>query len=71
MYEDVYAPGTSPNRPNHPGRYVFYLARNWNVSTIGSGNYLLQVEALGPRGVSAVATTELEVAGHIPAGESR
>jgi hypothetical protein len=66
MYDDVYAPGTTPNHPDHPGRYVFYLAHNWDVSTIPPGDYVLEVEALGPRGASTVATTELDVAGQVP-----
>jgi hypothetical protein len=61
FYDDVYAPGTVPNRPDRPGRYLFYLARDWNLTTLIPGNYLLEVQALGPRGVAAEATTELDI----------
>jgi hypothetical protein len=66
MYDDVYAPGTTPNHPDHPGRYVFYLAHNWDLSTIAPGDYELDVQALGPHGSSTDATTELTVAAHVP-----
>jgi hypothetical protein len=66
MYDDVYAPGTTPNHPDHPGRYVFYLAHNWDVSTIAPGDYVLEVQAFAPYGASTDATTELTVAAQPP-----
>ena len=62
MYSDVYAPGTFPNRPDRPGRYVFYLARDWNTRGLPTGRYQIQVEASAPRGPTTFASLTLDVA---------
>ena len=63
MYSDIYAPGTFPNRPDHPGRYVFYLARDWNARGLPAGRYQIQVEASAPRGLTTFASIKLNVVG--------
>jgi hypothetical protein len=60
-YRDVYAPGTRPNRPGRPGRYVFFLAHDWNMARINPAADLLQVQVFGPRGGVALATASLHL----------
>lgn len=60
-FSDVYAPGTVPNRPGRPGRYVFYLARGWDVSRLPVGSYRLEVEASSTRGPTVRRSTDVEV----------
>jgi hypothetical protein len=61
LYHDVYASGTNQNRPNRPGTYRFYLARNWDLATLPQGDYQLQVEAFGSAGAVARAATTLSI----------
>lgn len=61
MFADVYAPGTRPSRPNQPGRYRFYLARNWNVRRFPAGRYAIEVQAIGSFGLTATAYARLKV----------
>jgi hypothetical protein len=46
LFSSVYAPGTSQNRPNHAGRYEYYLAPEFDTRLLANGSYVLQVEAL-------------------------
>jgi hypothetical protein len=46
FFSSIYAPGTFMSRPNRPGRNEFYLAHNFESSTLPDGSYRLQVEAL-------------------------
>jgi len=63
MFADIYAPGTRPSRPYQPGRYRFYLARDWDLSRIPAGRYALEVQAIGSRGATATAFAQLDVGG--------
>jgi murein DD-endopeptidase MepM/ murein hydrolase activator NlpD len=45
LFSFVYAPGTYQNRPNRPGRYEYYLARNFDTRTMPNGLYNVEVEA--------------------------
>lgn len=58
-YRDVYAPGSRPNGPARPGRYIFYLAHDWNVTGINLASDLVEVQVFGPRGATALATASL------------
>jgi hypothetical protein len=46
----VYAPGTRQNRPNRPGRYVYYLLHDWDTTALPNGSYRLEVEAVDSSG---------------------
>lgn len=45
LFDFVYAPGTYQNRMNRPGRYEYYLSRDFNTRTLPNGSYVLEVEA--------------------------
>ena len=51
----IYAPGTRQNHANRPGRYRFYLSRNWNSASLPDGLYHVEVAASDTRGNRAVA----------------
>lgn len=57
MFDEVYADGTLQNKPYRPGRYFFYLARNWDLTALPAGDYDLDVQAFGPRGAVTELTT--------------
>jgi len=59
-YTSIYAPGTRQNRPNHPGRYLFWLTHGMSV---GDGTYAIQVEASDTRGNTGAAAYEFDVSG--------
>jgi hypothetical protein len=45
LFEVVYAPGTYQNRPARPGRYEYYLSRNFDTHVLPNGLYKVDVEA--------------------------
>jgi len=45
LFGFVYAPGTYQNRPSRPGRYEYYLARNFDTRALPNGLYSVEVEA--------------------------
>ena len=49
-YDSVYAPGTTQNSPDSPGRYVFWLAHDLDTRAMPDGTYELQVAAEDTRG---------------------
>ena len=49
-YDSVYAPGTTQNGPDSPGRYVFWLAHGLDVRGLPEGSYELDVAAEDTRG---------------------
>jgi hypothetical protein len=51
-YYGVYAVGTRQNRPYRPGKYRFYLARDWSSTSLPNGRYAIQVVAKDGRGNS-------------------
>jgi hypothetical protein len=56
LFDSVYAPGTTQNHPNRPGRYRFFLARSWSTRLLPDGLYRHQDEASDESGNSARAT---------------
>lgn len=58
-FDDVYAPGTTQNQPDQPGRYVFWLFRDL---ALPAGDYQLQVVAWDTRGNTGTGSTSFEVA---------
>lgn len=60
-YHEIYAPGTLQNRPNAPGRYIFWLARNLDLRTLAEGTYELQVLATDTRNNAARRTVNLTI----------
>jgi hypothetical protein len=61
-YSEVYAPGTEANGPGHPGRYVIYLARDWQLGNSEPEPNAIEVAAFGSRGEVARASAALDVA---------
>lgn len=60
LYDLVYAPGTYQNKPNRPGRYVFWLDRELDTTRLAPGSYEVEVEArdlAGHTGVGMLALT--------------
>jgi hypothetical protein len=59
-FATVYAPDTTQNKPNAPGNYHFWLARQFNTTAHPDGTYRLEVEAsdvLGnPRTAALIVT---------------
>jgi hypothetical protein len=49
-FDSVYAPDTTQNRPNMPGRFHFWLERGFDTTQFPDGDYELQVEASDVRG---------------------
>ncbi len=46
LFDFIYAPSTFQNRPNKPGHYVYYLAHEFDTTSLSNGAYVLQVDAL-------------------------
>ena len=44
-YPWIYAPGTYQNKPNRPGRYVFWITRSLDTTSLPNGTYALTVMA--------------------------
>jgi murein DD-endopeptidase MepM/ murein hydrolase activator NlpD len=44
-YPYTYAPGTYQNKPNRPGRYVFWITHELDTSTLPNGQYTIEVLA--------------------------
>jgi murein DD-endopeptidase MepM/ murein hydrolase activator NlpD len=49
LYLDLYAPGTYQNKPNRPGKYLFWITRDFDTSTLPNGAYQLEVLAADTR----------------------
>jgi hypothetical protein len=62
LFNLVYAPGTTQNRANRPGRYVFYLAEGWSSAKLPNGDYRLKVGAWDSRGNSAFGSLPFTIA---------
>lgn len=63
VFDAVYAPGTEQNRPEHPGRYVFWLFRRLELP---AGSHTLEVEAVDSAGNVGTSSTEFTYAGARP-----
>jgi len=46
----VYAPGTEQNKPDHPGRYIYWVTHSLDAWRLRRGVYVVQVEAEDTRG---------------------
>jgi hypothetical protein len=62
-YSDVYAPGTRQNFPNWPGRYRFFLERDWYANQLPDGDYVLEVAAWDTAGNTATEDVPFAVIG--------
>ena len=63
LYDLVYAPGTYQNKPNRPGRYIYWLDRELDTSKLEPGAYDVEVEAQDLAGHTGTATLTLTVGG--------
>lgn len=54
-FSNVYGPWTTLNRPDKPGRLVYYLARGFDTSRLPAGRYRLQVAVFDSQGNNARA----------------
>ena len=61
-FERIYAPGTRQNRASAPGRYRFFLARDWSTHLLPDGNYRLEVEGADQFGNTGRASLVFRVA---------
>lgn len=62
-FDSIYAPGTVPNRPHHPGHYRFYLARGFRASRLQTGMGRVRIVASDTRGNRVVANVKVAAAG--------
>ena len=57
----VYAPDTTQNKPNIPGNYHFWVARQFDTDAYPDGNYQFEVEASDVRGNPRVAALDVTI----------
>jgi murein DD-endopeptidase MepM/ murein hydrolase activator NlpD len=62
LYGLVYAPGTYQNKPNRPGKYLFWGARSLDTTQLADGTYELTVSAEDTRANIGTLTIQLQVA---------
>jgi hypothetical protein len=62
QYADIYAPEATADHPNKPGTFLYYLARNWNTSTLAPGTYTIKAVAFSTSGQKTTATAPLQIA---------
>jgi Peptidase family M23 len=62
MFNRIYAPGTRKGGRRRPGRYRFYLAREWDSARLSDGLYRLQVAASDIRSNRGVASLPFQIA---------
>jgi hypothetical protein len=62
LFSTVYAPGTTQNRADHPGRYRFWLTRDWDTRELPDGLYRIEVAAYDTQGNSGRVSTVLRIA---------
>ncbi|HZC31262.1 MAG TPA: peptidoglycan DD-metalloendopeptidase family protein [Gaiellaceae bacterium] len=62
-FDSVYAPGTEQNKPEQPGRYVFWLFRGLDLAP---GRHTLEVEASDTGGNTATASKSFTTTGVAP-----
>jgi len=62
-FDSIYAPGTFPNRPRHPGHYRFYLAHGFRASRLPTGMGRVRIVASDTRGNRVVANVKVATAG--------
>jgi hypothetical protein len=61
-FTSIYAPGTRQNRAHRPGRYRFWLVRDWDTRKLRDGPYRLEVAAYDMAGNSGLASIAIQVA---------
>jgi hypothetical protein len=57
-FGSIYAPSTQQNHKGEPGRYVFWLDRDWQPAP---GAYVLEIQAWDSGGNRADATLQVTV----------
>jgi hypothetical protein len=62
VYWSVYAPGTYQNKAHRPGRYIFWLTRGLDTTTLPDGRYRLDVKAEDTRWNSSTASLDFTIA---------
>jgi hypothetical protein len=62
LFTTIYAPGTTQNRANHPGRYRFWLTRNWDTRVLADGLYRIEVAVYDTQANSGHASAVLRIA---------
>jgi hypothetical protein len=62
LYNFIYAPGTYQNKPNRPGRYLFWLAQSLDTSALPDGTYQIEVFAEDTRGNIGTQTLVFQTA---------
>jgi hypothetical protein len=67
LYGWTYAPGTYQNKPNRPGRYLFWLAHSFDTSGLPDGTYRLDVFAEDTRGNIGMRALDFRTANGVPA----
>jgi murein DD-endopeptidase MepM/ murein hydrolase activator NlpD len=63
LYGWVYAPGTYQNKANRPGRYLFWIAHDFDTSELAPGSYSIEVEAMDTRGNTGTNTLAFTIPG--------
>jgi hypothetical protein len=66
LYGWIYAPGTYQNKANRPGHYVFWLAHDFDTSSLADGRYQIEVDAEDTRGNVGTGTLDFTVANGEP-----
>lgn len=61
LYGLVYAPGTYQNKPNRPGKYLFWGARSLDTTTMPDGVYELTISAADTRANIGTLTIQLQI----------
>jgi hypothetical protein len=64
-FHRIYAPGTTQNHANAPGRYRFYLAHSWSTRLLPDGRYQLETEASDLDGNSGTLTQPFTLANNV------
>ena len=60
-FNEIYAPGTTQNRPWQSGRYVFWLAHGLDTAALQNGEYRLEVAAEDTRGNTGTTSLALDI----------
>jgi murein DD-endopeptidase MepM/ murein hydrolase activator NlpD len=67
LYGLVYAPGTYQNKPNRPGKYLFWGAQSLDTTALPDGTYQLTVSAEDTRANIGTLTIQVQVANNLGA----
>lgn len=61
-YPYIYAPGTYQNKPNRPGRYLFWITHGLDTTALPNGDYTVQVLAEDNRFNESIQSLDFTVA---------